>query len=1184
MQTPTLTLGIPGFQFADLYNPYRLRDLLKIFDEQVRSQDPKLFEEFEAYRASKNNPSSAQLSGPAESSLLIRVSPYVSHFVGQLFGVERELEQLKQATTREDPVLVAKREFIVRRAFKKGQAPTSLSAQQLNEVTNFVHACALLYDCDAELGLSRAIVELLEAETNKVPAPEPLAKLANSSDATQILKSLEGWAQFERNHHHSFTKEWTLFKLPKNLDFQNLVQIQRPNSHLHEMIDGLNQHRRRRDGFKLTDPRMTFRQSLGEVEYCIYCHEREKDSCSRGLREKTGAAKKNPLGIELQGCPLDEKISEAHVCRRDGNVIGALAIICIDNPMLPGTGHRICNDCMKACIYQKQDPVDIPQAETNTLTSVLKLPWGFEIWSFLTRFNPLNVKRPYPRPYSGKNVLVVGLGPAGYTLSHHLVNEGFGVVGIDGLKLEPMPDEVLKNPIRDIATLAVQLDDRPLVGFGGVSEYGITVRWDKNFLTMLYLNLLRRDRVWFFGGLRFGGTFTIEDCWDLGFDHIAVATGAGKPTLIDLKGNLMRGIRKASDFLMALQLTGAFKKTSIANLQIELPVVVIGGGLTAIDTATEALAYYPIQVERTLDRYEILSAELGEDVFWKGYDEEEKRIMKRFLEHGKVIREERARAKAAGEEPNFAPFVRSWGGVSLAYRKKMIDSPAYRLNHEEVHKALEESIFFGEELDPIEAIPDEFGAVNQIVFKRADKTTVTMPARSVLVAAGTSPNIIYEKEYPGTFELDSQKKFFKNFAATRSGDQVTLEASDTGMFTSYVKDNKTISFYGDNHPRFAGNVVKAMASAKYGFPFVSALFAPELTAAESAPEGSHDASWNTLRDKLEGNCRARVVKVVRLTPTIVDVIVKAPFAAKKFRPGQFYRLQNYEHTATVVDGTKLLMEGLALTGAWVDVEKGLLSMIVLEMGGSSRLCALLKEGEEVLVMGPTGTPTEIPKKDTVLLAGGGLGNAVLFSIAKQLREEGSKVVYFAGYRKKEDFYKREEIEAATDIVVWSVDAGEMIESNRPQDRSFRGNIVQAMVAYSKGELGNVEIPLSRAGRIIAIGSDRMMAAVAKARHEVLKPFLNPQHIGIGSINSPMQCMMKEVCAQCLQKHKDPLTGKETVVFSCFNQDQELDSVDWKNLNDRLKFNSVLEKLTNAWVDRLLRRGNLGPYAVAAAAE
>ena len=45
--------------------------------------------------------------------------------------------------------------------------------------------------------------------------------------------------------------------------------------------------------------------------------------------------------------------------------MGALAMIIIDNPMLPGTGHRICNDCMKACIFQKQEPVNIPQTETG---------------------------------------------------------------------------------------------------------------------------------------------------------------------------------------------------------------------------------------------------------------------------------------------------------------------------------------------------------------------------------------------------------------------------------------------------------------------------------------------------------------------------------------------------------------------------------------------------------------------------------------------------------------------------------------------------------------------------------------------------------------------------------------------------------------------------------------------------
>ena len=74
---------------------------------------------------------------------------------------------------------------------------------------------------------------------------------------------------------------------------------------------------------------------------------------------------------------------------------------------------------------------------------------------------------------------------------------------------------------------------------------------------------------------------------------------------------------------------------------------------------------------------------------------------------------------------------------------------------------------------------------------------------------------------------------------------------------------------------------------------------------------------------------------------------------------------------------------------------------------------------------------------------------------------------------------------------------------------------------------------------------------------------------MASINSPMQCMMKEVCAQCLQKHIDPRTGKETVVFSCFNQDQPMDQVDFDNLAARLRANTVQEKLTNLWLDKVL---------------
>ena len=160
---------------------------------------------------------------------------------------------------------------------------------------------------------------------------------------------------------------------------------------------------------------------------------------ARAAREEAGRrnAFENPFkrtvfGVTLAGCPLEEKISEFQKLLAEGWPIGALAMICVDNPMAAATGHRICNDCMKSCIYQKQDPVNIPQAETRALKDVLALPWGFEIYSLLTRWNPLNLRRPVPKPPTGKRVLVVGMGPAGFTLAHHLMNDGHTVVGIDG--------------------------------------------------------------------------------------------------------------------------------------------------------------------------------------------------------------------------------------------------------------------------------------------------------------------------------------------------------------------------------------------------------------------------------------------------------------------------------------------------------------------------------------------------------------------------------------------------------------------------------------------------------------------------------------------------------------------------------------------------------------------------------
>ncbi|HUF04734.1 MAG TPA: FAD-dependent oxidoreductase [Aridibacter sp.] len=1215
--TYDIGLGIEGFRYSDLYDAVRLKELAESFYETVRERDEALHGELRSYIDAKGK----GFDPKTASKILTDCAPILSEFVAKLFFIDKDRSELRKEVHAHDPIWKYKF-FVQRRAVRKFKEEDLAGFKEV-EVTEAIRefknaVYPETHILDDELAIATVVAELVAAEEEfqkgaplSDEAKATLKKVAKAYevkldsvfgkvfssftediDATgellQVQSVLRMYEIWSATHFYRKSFDWYSFKTPHSLDYQNLVRIQRSNPKVPEAIEGLDKELRRRDGFKLTDHRGTMRDALAEIDYCLICHEREKDSCSTGLHERDGSVKTNPLGIKTNGCPLDEKISEMHLMKKQGDPIASLALVTIDNPMCAGTGHRICNDCMKGCIFQKQEPVDIPLAETASLTDVLDLPYGFEIYSLLTRWNPLNAERPYPLPYNGKNVLVVGLGPAGYTLAHYLLNEGFGVVGFDGLKIEPLNDiwtgkagTECPKPVKDVKKIKSELDERILSGFGGVSEYGITVRWDKNFLTMIQLMLTRRKRFRAYGGIRFGGTLTIDDAWDFGFDHIAIATGAGRPTIVKMKNNLIRGIRQASDFLMALQLTGAFKKDTLSNLQVRLPAVVIGGGLTGIDTATELFAYYPVQVEKMLEKFEEISEAFGEEEVWAMFDEEEQKVLGEFLVHGKEIRGEREHAKKDGEKPNFIPLVRKWGGVSLIYRKRLQDSPAYRLNHEEVQKALEEGIEFVELMNPVEAEPDEHSAVRAIVFERLrhneetgrfDSTgeRVRFPARTVCVAAGTAPNVIYEKEFPGTFKLDEWRQFFEPHELSRNGDGgLHVRESKGGFFTSYEKDGRFISYYGDNHPEYAGNVVKAMASAKNGYKRVVEIFDEDLAQRGSLAQEEKDKIFADLISVLDEQLRAYVVKVDRLTPTIVDVIVKAPLQARKFEPGQFYRLQNFETNSPIVAGKRLMMEGLALTGAWVDEEKGLLSMIVLEMGTSSRLCRFLKEGEEVVVMGPTGTPTEIPENETIMLAGGGLGNAVLFSIAKALREKNNKVIYFAGYKNGADLFKRDEIESNTDQVVWATDWGEEIEPHRPHDAHVRGNIVEAMIAYAKGELTEQTVELSDVDRIIAIGSDRMMNGVKEARYSTLKPYLKEQHVAIGSINSPMQCMMKEVCAQCLQKHVNPHTGEEVFVFSCFNQDQNLDFVDFKNLNDRLRANSIQEKLSNKWLDGAL---------------
>lgn len=1161
---PNPELKLNNASFKDLFDPSWLADQDQQFLARLHQHDPVLHENLLAYRHHSH-----PLSPEAISELLIACAPILEQHLAKLFGIEAALASSTRETLSNQPVFAFKQWYVQRQARRR------LSKQE--NVESFATLNQWLENAIIEAGYETHDKELAVARLGESYLQDPALYGTEIEWLTRwcvsAMTTPEGIAH---------VKHWVSFHLPQKRDYEHLVPLTPVPDDPIARLEGTPHIHRARDDFKLTDDRYTPRQVLSEIDYCVYCHKNNGDFCSKGFPVKKDdpalGLKKNPLGDILTGCPLEEKISEMHVLKKAGYTLGALAMIMVDNPMCPVTGHRICNDCMKACIYQKQDPVNIPQTETGILTDVLKLPWGVEIYDLLTRWNPLRQRQWVAKPYNGLKILIMGMGPAGFSLAHHLLMEGCAVVGTDGLKIEPLPEKYLHAPIYRYEEIQEQLDERIMAGFGGVAEYGITVRWDKNFLKLIYISLARRPYFQVFGGVRFGGTLTVPDAWDLGFDHLALAVGAGLPKALPIPGSMAPGMRQANDFLMALQLTGAAKKTSLANLQVRLPAVIIGGGLTGVDTATEVQAYYIVQVEKTLQHYEKLAEVLGEARLREQFDAQSLEILNEFLVHGRQVREARELATRENRAVNFMPLLRSWGGVTIAYRRLLRESPAYLRNHEEVSKALEEGIYYAEGLSPKAVRLDQYGYVEALVSESRfyDETGAwvasdeehVLPARSIFVATGARPNIAYEFEHQGTFRRADG--VYQPYDLEGKPAPITPEPhvkiADFGAFTSYEHEGHRVTFLGDTHPLFHGSIVKAIASGLRTYPKILATLGANVQAIGDVREYAQFAE--TMRDQFA----SRVTKITRLTPSVLEIQVHAPIATRNYLPGHFYRVQNFETQAQWVDNTILQTEATALLASNVDKASGTLSFMVLEQGVSSRLMATFKVGEPIAIMGPTGVRTKIPQDhETVLIVGGRLSVAHLLAVAPDMRAAGNRVLYVAGFQTADEVYCQADIEAVTDKIIWVTEHGEPIPTHRSQDRSITGDVISALTRYAMGALdtGGAEIPLQTVDRVLLIGKFPFLRAMRMANNTVLKPYFEKNPKFIASVYGPMQCMLKGVCAQCLAWQIDPVTGKRTkAIFACSWHDEPFEMVDIDNLDERLSQNRMQETLSNLWLDYL----------------
>jgi|GEM_PF-3569870 len=700
-----------------------------------------------------------------QNEVFSKIGPILEVFLLKHFNIEKPYQLLQKELSNFDPLLYFYQKIALPNIRK-------IRIGQLKEVDAAVEALAREHQLD-ELHCIQTLLENFDEQT------------------------LSAWAQSVWIEKKAPYIHWTVFIVPKKINFQKLVEI------------------------KSIKPRLTYDwigPSLGKMEvikqshYCIDCHIKDNDSCSKGFwLRKDQAYKVNPLGRVLTGCPLNQKISQMHGMKKRHHILAALAIIMVDNPLCLVTGDRICNDCMVSCIYQKVEPVDTPSVESDTVRQILNLPYGAEIYLLLAMWNPLKAFHYQCQTSMLANIAVVGMGPSGFAMSYYLLMAGCRVVGFDGLPIAEC-EGAIYEPIENFDAWASNLQDK-VSGFGGVIDYGITARWDKRLILLIWVLLRRFPRFTLKGSVRLGGAITIEGLNKSGFDHVVLATGAGLPNAHPIQHKL--GIYFANEFLMRLHLSGMMHHE--IRIGMKLPIVVIGGGLTAIDAATEAQVHYirfTMQVAFWVES-------VGMAALTQGLSDRELTVINTWYEHGCQIRRYQTDTKKLNN------YIQSQGGVHILYRRSMVDSPAYRTNFMELSKALEQGILYHEKVDPISVESQEDWV--EAVLCQSDQGKLRVEAKTVLIATGSKPNIAYYFE--NRSEMKVEDRYYK---------RQTEFLADTEILPGYV------SIIGDLHPKYHGSVVGALASAKDSYAGILAKLKPKKPLDTSVIESMVDIKISTI--------------------------------------------------------------------------------------------------------------------------------------------------------------------------------------------------------------------------------------------------------------------------------------------------------------------------------------------------
>ncbi len=157
----------------------------------------------------------------------------------------------------------------------------------------------------------------------------------------------------------------------------------------------------------------------------------------------------------------------------------------------------------------------------------------------------------------------------------------------------------------------------------------------------------------------------------------------------------------------------------------------------------------------------------------------------------------------------------------------------------------------------------------------------------------------------------------------------------------------------------------------------------------------------------------KIIEKENLSENVVRLVLESETIARTRKAGQFVIVKLGETG-----------ERIPLTIADADPEKGTITLIIQKVGITSHKLSLMNEGDSVTdLVGPLGKETEIGKVGTVIAAGGGVGIAPLYPIAKAFKEAGNRLICVLAARNKDLIILEKEMAAFADEVIIMTDDG-----------------------------------------------------------------------------------------------------------------------------------------------------------------